>query len=149
LKKIIVLLYYIIWMVQNNITLRIIQLVHLLIDLLCMFYLFLFSALYDIYFCSFILLQTAHWMLLKNECIISYFEKKIINPQYQLGSTPRWIPHYDAFYNSYTKMLKAFFIIGSLLYVAFRNKKQHVKLICLGSIVLWIYLTYFHTSSRL
>lgn len=136
-------------MVQNVIMLYSIQIVHLIIDLLCMFYLFLFTTAYDIYFCGFILVQTVHWMLLKNECILSYIEKKIIHPGYELGSQPKWIPHYTSFYNSYTKLLKAFLIIGSLLYVAFRNKKPEIKLLCVTSIVLWIYLTYFHTNSRL
>ena len=134
---------------HSNIILYIIQIVHLLIDFFCMFYIFAFNAVYDIYFCGFILLQTIHWMLLKNECIISYIEKKIINPNYELGNNPKWIPHYDTFYNKYTKLLKAFFILGSLLYVAFRNKNQNIKLICFSSIVFWVYLTYFHVGSRL
>jgi hypothetical protein len=136
-------------MSQNFIILYTIQIVHLMIDLLCMFYLFLFTAAYDIYFSGFILVQTVHWLLLKNECILSYIEKKIIHPNYQLGSQPKWIPHYTSFYNSHTKILKAFLIISSLLYVAFRNKTPEIKLLCLVSILLWIYLTYFHTNSRL
>jgi hypothetical protein len=136
-------------METNYVMLRTIQVIHLVIDLFCMSYLFFFNTVFDIYYCGFILLQTAHWMCLKNECILSYIEKKIIHPPYQLGDNPKWIPHYKLFFNSYTKMLKAFLIVGSLLYIAFRNKNRRVKILCIASIVLWIYLTYFHANSRL
>lgn len=120
------------------------QIVHLIIDFFCMFYVFLFSAMYDIYFCGFILLQTLHWIALRNECIVSYIEKKLIDPGYVLGSKPRWLPHYNTFYNKYTKMIKAILIIGGLLFVVFRTDKNYIKAICLAAILLWVYLTYFH-----
>ena len=132
-----------------KIILRIIQVFHFFIDLFCMFFIFLFNPVYDIYYCAFIFLQTLHWLFLKNECSLSYIEKKIIQPSYELGSKPKWIPHYEIFYNKYTKILKAVLILGSLIYIAFRNKKRYIKAICIASIFLWVYLTYFHTKSRL
>jgi hypothetical protein len=36
-----------------------------------------------IFFCSLLLIQ---WVFLKNECVINYFEKKIINENYVLGT---------------------------------------------------------------
>ena len=129
-----------------NILLYVTESIHLCIDLICMFYIFLFNPIYDIYFCGFILLQTFHWILLKNECSLSYIEKKLINPNYKLGEDPKWIPHYDTFYNSYTKISKALLILGGLSYVIYRNKQKYIKLICILAIVLWIYLTFFYNK---
>jgi len=131
------------------ILLSIIQILHFFIDLFCMIYIFIFNPIYDIYYCGFIFCQTIHWALLKNECIVSYVEKKIIDPNYELGQNPKWIPHYKVFYNKYTKLLKAFLILGALIYIIFRNDKVYIKLICSAAIVLWIYLTYFYKKSRL
>ena len=131
---------------QSTLLLYFVQFMHLIIDIFCMFYIFLFDPLYDIYFCGFILFQTIHWIVLKNECIVSYIEKKLIDKSYVLGDDPKWVPHYDTFYNKYSKWMKAVLIIGALLYVIFRNKKKYIKLICISAIVLWIYLTYFHNK---
>jgi len=124
--------------------LYVLQIIHLFIDFFCIFYIYIFNPIYDIYFCGFILLQTLHWALLKNECIVSYIEKKLIDPNYELGSQPKWIPHYDAFYNKFLKTIKAVCILGGLIYVMFRNDNNIIRAICVTAILLWIYLTYFH-----
>jgi len=134
---------------MRELTLDIIQLMHFLIDGFNMSYVFLFNPIYDIFFVTWILSQTIHWGLLQNECIISYIEKKIINPKYKLGENPKWIPHYDVYYNKYTIMLKSIFILGGLTYIFARSKKNNVKIICVTAIILWIYFTYFHTNSQL
>jgi hypothetical protein len=129
--------------------LYVLQIIHLFIDFFCVSYIYIFNPIYDIYFCGFILLQTLHWAALKNECIVSYIEKKLIDNNYVLGSNPKWIPHYDAFYNDYMKTLKAIFILGGLLYVIFRNDNNIIKAICVTAILLWIYLTYFHVNAQI
>jgi hypothetical protein len=136
-------------MSENIVLLAVIQLVHFFIDAFCMFYIFLFNPIYDIYYSSFILLQTIHWGLLKNECVVSYFEKKIIKPNYELGDKPKWIPHYKIYHNKYTILLKAILILGALVFVIFRNKKNNIPYICVGAITLWLYFTYFHHNSQM
>jgi len=110
-----------------------------------MFYIFISNPLYDIYYSGFILFQTIHWIILKNECIISYIEKKMIDPNYVLGKNPKWLPHYDVFYNDYTKIMKASFILGSLAFISLRNK-LNIKIICIFSIILWVFLTYLQKN---
>lgn len=129
--------------------LYVLQLIHLFIDFFCMFYIFIFNPIFDIYFCGFIFFQTIHWIALKNECIVSYIEKKIINPGYVLGENTKWIPHYDAFYNETLKTLKALLIIGGLSYVMFRNDNNIIRALCVSAILLWIYLTYIHVNSHI
>lgn len=133
----------------KNILLKIIQFIHLLIDLFCMFYIFLFNPIYDIYFSGFVLLQTIHWALLKNECIVSYIEKKLINSNYKLGDNPKWIPHYSVYHNKFTILLKAILILGALLLVTFRNKHNYILYICIAAFILWIYFTYLHHKSHI
>jgi len=59
-----------------NLVLGAIQFLHFLIDAFVVSYVFIFNPIYDIYFVTFVLLQTMHWGALKNECFISYIEKK-------------------------------------------------------------------------
>jgi len=47
---------------------------------------------YDIYFILFLLGIRVHWFLLKGECIFTYIEKKILNPDYVLGSDLYFMP---------------------------------------------------------
>ena len=118
------------------------QFIHLLVDLFVMTYAFIFNSIYDIYFICFLLSQIFHWELLKNECIISYIEKKIINPNYELGSYPFWSPHRQLFFNNYTNSLRILFIIGGLIYIIYRNKKYYIKIITILAISLWLYFNF-------
>ena len=136
-------------MQEPNIVLAITQLIHFFIDAFCMSYIFLFNPIYDIYYSCFVLLQTIHWGVLKNECIVSYFEKKMINPDYELGDKPKWIPHYKVYHNKFTILLKAILILGTLGIIIFRNRKNNIKYICVAAIILWLYFTYFHNKSQL
>jgi hypothetical protein len=136
-------------MQHPDIVLAIIQLIHFFIDAFCMSYVFLFTPAYDIYYSCFILLQTLHWGALKNECIVSYVEKKMIYPDYELGDKPKWIPHYKIYHNKFTLALKAMLILGTLGFIIFRNRKNNIKYICISAIILWLYFTYFHKNSRI
>uniref|UniRef100_A0A6C0D552 Uncharacterized protein n=1 Tax=viral metagenome TaxID=1070528 RepID=A0A6C0D552_9ZZZZ len=126
--------------------LNIIQFLHVLIDIFNCSYIFIFSSKYDIYFATWILLQTLHWLLLKNECIVSYIEKKIENPYYKLGSDPKRVPHNEVYFNEYTLTAKAIIILSTLLIIIYRAKTKTVQGIAGLAIVLWIYLTYFHND---
>lgn len=67
-----------------------IQIIHILNELFISLYIFIFfdTKKYDIYFCNYLLILLIHWLLLKNECILSYFEKKLKNKNYKLGDKP-------------------------------------------------------------
>lgn len=130
-----------------NIHLGIIQMFHFFVDAFNMSYIFIFNPFYDVYFCTWILLQTMHWGLLKNECIVSYVEKIIIDPTYKLGASPRWIPHNNIYHNKYTLISKAIIIIGTLLLIMYRAKKDYIRLICVAAIIMWLYYMYFYKKS--
>jgi hypothetical protein len=149
MKKLHYTFLHTIYMLESNILLAIIQLVHFFIDAFCMFYVFIFNPIYDIYYSSFIFSQTIHWGLLKNECIVSYIEKKLMDPNYTLGDKPKWIPHYKIYHNKITIFFKAVLILGGLTFVIFRNRKNNIPYICIGAIILWLYFTYFYYKSQL
>lgn len=121
--------------------LLLLEIFHIFLDFWFMFYIFFFNSFYDIYYAGLIFAQTIHWYLLKNECILSYLEKKMIDPNYELGSDVYWAPHYDLL-NKDVKILKSAFVISTLIFIFFRNN-LYVKILCTLSILLWIYLSYF------
>jgi hypothetical protein len=64
-------------------------LLHILIIGLPMIYFLLFllnDNRYDIYYILGLLIIRFHWFFFKGECILTYIEKKILNPDYKLGS---------------------------------------------------------------
>jgi hypothetical protein len=132
-----------------NLRLEIVQFTHFLIDVFTVTYIFLFNQKYDIYFSIIILLQTLHWGFLNNECLLSYIEKKLIDPNYKIGEKPKWNPYSELYYNKFCVKIKEFFIITELLAIIYRNKSFNIKLICIITIILWLYYTYFHTTNFL
>ena len=139
---------------MKSVALELVMFVHILIDLFSMTYILIFNQAYDIYYAFWILLQTMHWAILKNECSLSYIEKRIIDPRYKLGSRPFDMPHNEAYYNKYTLTIKPFMIISSLFIIIYRNiqdvnetRLNETKfLIVITSslaLFLWIYFTYY------
>jgi hypothetical protein len=123
-------------------TLEIIQFFHFLIDIITTTYIFIFNPYYDIYYSLFLFLQTSHWPLIKDECIISYFEKKIIDPNYEMGSNASYCPHYEIYHNEITLLLKSLLIIITLLIIIYRSESEFIAIISSTSIVIWLYYTF-------
>ena len=136
----------------GHLLLDIIQFIHVCIDGLCCLYLLLFNPIYDIYFSLFVLFQTLHWYVLRNECFITYLEKYIIDPDYVLGSNPKYLPHSKVYYNKTTFQIKNIIVLSTLAYIWFRNMKnntantmsRYIKYIVPCAISLFIYLSYFY-----
>lgn len=131
---------------MDSIVIDVIQFLHFLVDVFNMTYIFVFPSYYDVYYASWLLAQTLHWLVLKNECIVSYIEKKILDPTYELGSEPKRIPHNDVYHNDYTLIAKAILILSTLLIIIYRAKSRTIRVIAGTAIGLWIYLTYFHND---
>lgn len=95
-----------------NILLYFIKFLHLINEFFMMTYIYFFRTnKYDLYFTIYIFLIFLHWILLKNECILSYLEKKLIDKDYILGSKP-----YDhPFENIFPKYVLYIFIILKIL----------------------------------
>jgi hypothetical protein len=74
---------------------KILGVIHNIIISLPFLYFFIYllnDRRYDIYFVLFLLIIRSHWNLLKGECIFTYLEKKILNPNYKLGSDIFCVP---------------------------------------------------------
>ena len=102
--------------------LELIQYSHLINDILSGLYIFFFyiNKKYDFYYLLYFILIFIHWIGLKNECIISYFEKKLIDPTYKFGSNPCYHPYRDLITKEilyFLDILKIF----TFFYILYRN----------------------------
>lgn len=67
--------------------------IHLSSNLFVLLYPFVIAPQYDGVFLLIWLALGASWILMKNECILTYFEKKILDPSYVLGTSPAEHPY--------------------------------------------------------
>ena len=100
-----------------------------------------------------------HWVVLKNECSLSYIEKRIIDPRYKLGSRPFDMPHNDAYHNKYTLGIKGIMIIITLLIIMYRNIQNLyerglneteflIKITCVIGLYMWIHFRWYKNKDR-
>ena len=52
------------------------------------FYIIIFNAQSDYVYLLFVTIIISHWFVLKNECILSYWESKLLDPNYVMGEDP-------------------------------------------------------------
>ena len=81
------------------------------------FYPLLFPKKYDLFYLFIILLLLIHWATFRGECILSYFEKKILNPEYKLGDDRTNHPYIDIIFNKRLQILWT--VSGILMFLAF------------------------------
>jgi hypothetical protein len=127
---------------MKQLILQLILFFHLLLDIFNCIYIFIFPTKYDIYYASWILFVVVHWLLLKRECIISYIEKRILDPNYIFGSNPRYMPYKNAYYDKMHIMLisKIVLINTSLLYIAYRSDNWITKLVAVLACCIYVYV---------
>jgi hypothetical protein len=95
-----------------------VKLIHFVNDFFLASYIFFFkNNKYDIYYSLYFFIIQIHWIFLKNECLLSYFEKKIKNKNYKLGNRPYNLPHrenfkYIFYIMDFLKYINIFVIIG-------------------------------------
>ena len=65
-----------------------IKIVHFAIAVFQLAYLVVFGRCYDPLLLIVHFFVILHWRVLKNECLISYFERKVMEPDYVMGSDP-------------------------------------------------------------
>jgi hypothetical protein len=105
-----------------------------------MTYVFIFRTnKYDLYFSIYLFLIFLHWLLLKNECILSYLEKKTINKDYILGSKPFEHPYRDMIPTQLT-VITNIIKIYNIIIVILRNTKNYFIIISL--LIFLIYIIY-------
>jgi hypothetical protein len=111
---------------------------HYLIEIFYTTYIFIFPKKFDIYFSLFIFIICLHWIIFKNECILSYIEKKIIDPNYILGSTPNNHIHINLLH-PFIYFLFSIIIFINILYVLYRNNSMSIRFLLLTSISIFLY----------
>ena len=127
---------------------KIFAIIHNLIIIVPFIYFFIYllnDTRYDIYFIIFILVIRAHWFLFKGECVLTYFEKKIAIPDYELGSDIYCVPSNSLVGNDYIHKKVSFFSLEKfadfyqnlfIFFILFRNlKSKNFNLILVLSLI--------------
>ena len=126
--------------------LQIANVVHLfhfiIIDVFMFSYLFVFNIQFDFYFIIIAFLQSMHWLVLKNECIITYIEKKLLDPNYKLGDNIAYNPYENIYYfnNKLLINIKTFIFFIIILYICYRNRKNKIVYLLIFAILVTIYI---------
>jgi hypothetical protein len=117
---------------------------HFFNDMFVCLYPYILSPIYDFYFVLFGLLTSLHWIVLKNECIFSYIEKKLLNPNYELGADCYLNPYHKKFYYynnvNYFFIKEFFWIVTFLLIIFYRKNPNYVKYMVVLLIIIVIIL---------
>jgi hypothetical protein len=98
---------------------------------------------YDIYILLFFLFIRLHWFFLKGECIISYFEKKLLLPTYKMGDDIFNSPFLEMFFkkktfdqNLYNEYYRDFYQNIYIFFILFSNvNSKNFNLLLVISIV--------------
>ncbi len=101
-------------------------------------YAFVSPKKYDIYFAVFMFFMSIHWVFLKDECILSYLEKKLMDPNYELGSDPKKHVYREYLYPVVVYAIDLLYLIN--LYIVYnRNDSIYIKSLLLVSLVIILY----------
>jgi len=125
---------------QKKTVLEITNYFHLSLDFFLYSYLFLFNQMYDFYFIISIFLQFLHWLFFKNECVLNYVEKKLINNNYKLGNNISLVPFEKRFYNDFFLKMKFVIILSVLLCIYYRNKHKNIKYLLIITMCIFFYI---------
>jgi hypothetical protein len=128
----------------KNTYLMISYVIHMLCEFFLCIYVFIIPKKYDIYYVLYITLLIILKLIFKYECIINYFDKKLIDPNYILGSNPKYVPYKRKLYNDnkYFIFMINCLIVLNLLMIFMRNKSRFVKTTCIFNIMMWIFIEY-------
>ena len=98
---------------------------HFITDVLPFIYISFFPKKYDIFVVTLVFLQCVHWIVLKNECSVTYLEKQKLDPNYILGSDIKNIPHEKYWYKYRPIILLLHFLqICVFIFILYRNREN-------------------------
>ena len=129
---------------MKQVLLRLVQLFHLLNEIFISTYIFWFrTPKYDLYFSIYLFLISIHWYLFKNECVISYMEKKIMDSSYKMGQEPYYHP-FQSLLPKFVSRIFAILKLINILWVIYRNYKINntVTIIMAFILIINIYINY-------
>jgi hypothetical protein len=129
---------------DKNVYLMLSYVIHMLCEFFLCLYVFILPKNFDIYYALYILLLIVLKLIFKYECIINYFDKKILDSNYTLGSDPKHIPYKKKLYydNQYFILFINILILINLLLIFMRNKNNNIKLLCIFDILMWVFIEY-------
>lgn len=117
-----------------------IRYLHYLVELFIATYIFIFPKKFDLYYSIFNFILCFHWIIFKNECILSYLEKKFINPNYVLGSHPKKHIHRNVLtFSFYYNYLVNILYFVNILFVFYRNKSILIRSLLFLSLIITLY----------
>ena len=126
-----------------NIYLYLVELFHFINELFISFYIFIFRTnKYDNIYVLYIFLIVLSWLFLKNECIISYIEKKLLDNTYKLGNLP-YIHPYQTYYPKNLQTILRFFKFLNFVVILFRNTKN-IYIILMTILIFIIQIRYIY-----
>lgn len=109
---------------------------HFLFSLVGSYWAFIFTSRLDVWYLGIGLLILVHHIVLR-ECILNYFEKRILDPSYRMGSDSFSDPHIDALglrpLHIYI-FLQNIIVILMILFVSYRT--SHLVFACLALLLI-------------
>uniref|UniRef100_A0A6C0E5A9 Uncharacterized protein n=1 Tax=viral metagenome TaxID=1070528 RepID=A0A6C0E5A9_9ZZZZ len=131
-------------MIYKEIAFEGIQNIHFLNDIFICLYPYIMNPIFDIYIVVYAFLTVLSWTILKGECILSYFEKKLENIGYELGKDPYYNPYHKKFYYfngvNYAFIKEMFWIITFIMILCYRKNPIFVKYILIVMLIVVFYL---------
>jgi hypothetical protein len=125
---------------EKNVILNISMYSHLACEILTCFYVFIFKSKYDIYFLLYFLVILILKLIFHYECLWSVFDKKLINPDYVLGSEPSEYPFREIYGNKNVMVIIVSLILIEFFIIFFRNKNVWVKYLTIINFILVVYI---------
>ena len=127
---------------NKSIILKCSMYLHMICEIITCFYIFLFPKSFDFLFVIYVLVVAILKLGFKYECIWSFFDKKMIDPRYELGSNPKYDPYRDYLYgNDYILIVIGLLIIYELFVIYFRNKGNNIiQTLVLIEVVCFIFI---------
>ena len=127
-------------------------------------YIFNYQGVLNYFYLFFVILIFLHWLILKNECIISLFVKKLINNDYKIGNLGISTPdlQYNVFLNKWDTFktynrnnflkTKIMFLVNMILYISVTLKintsvKNKVLYLFVFMIIFVMYIKEFDNYS--
>lgn len=88
-------------------------------------YPFIFPSKYDGYYLGVLVLLWIHWQLLQNECILSLWEKQLLNATYKTGDDPYSHPLLNVYINKEGARIVVYLTLFAYAFVFVRFLRTH------------------------
>jgi Ca2+/Na+ antiporter len=128
--------------IKNSWILNISMYSHLLFELIFVFYIFIFpkKSKYDFYLVIFVFFVFISKFIFKYECIWSYFDKKIKDNNYVLGSIPDSDPFRKLYIIPNAVLIVGLIMIYTLIKIIIRNTSIVVRFFGITTVIMALFI---------